>query len=397
MIDVMVPLEQEGTEAKVLEWLVEPGSPVAENDPIVELETDKVTVEIPSPCAGILTEILLEKGAQAVPGAVIARIETAMAEGQAPAAHTAGSASATVAASPATRVAAQGETRHSPAVRRALRETGIDPAGIAGTGKNGRLTRADVEAAARTRAMAQAQAPVSPVAEDNRIIPHDSMRLAIARNMVKSLSEAPQVTAVFEADFSAIISHRKQHKAAFELDGINLSYTTYIVRACARAMRAVPVVNSKWHDDHLQIFPDVNIGVGTALGDEGLVVPVIRQVQNLSLRGIAARLQDVTVRARSKSLTAADMQGGTFTISNHGVSGSLLAAPIVIHQGQSAILGVGKLEKRVVVREVDGQDTIQIRPMCYVTLTIDHRVIDGFQTNAWLAAFVQALEGDIHD
>ncbi|MFV0243635.1 MAG: dihydrolipoamide acetyltransferase family protein [Qingshengfaniella sp.] len=393
----MVPLEQEGTEAKVLEWLVEPGSPVAENDPIVELETDKVTVEIPSPCAGILTEILLEKGAQAVPGAVIARIETAMAEGQAPAAHTAGSASATAAASPATRVAAQGETRHSPAVRRALRETGIDPAGIAGTGKNGRLTRADVEAAARTRAMAQAQAPVSPVAEDNRIIPHDSMRLAIARNMVKSLSEAPQVTAVFEADFSAIISHRKQHKAAFELDGINLSYTTYIVRACARAMRAVPVVNSKWHDDHLQIFPDVNIGVGTALGDEGLVVPVIRQVQNLSLRGIAARLQDVTVRARSKSLTAADMQGGTFTISNHGVSGSLLAAPIVIHQGQSAILGVGKLEKRVVVREVDGQDTIQIRPMCYVTLTIDHRVIDGFQTNAWLAAFVQALEGDIHD
>ncbi|MGN7871385.1 2-oxo acid dehydrogenase subunit E2 [Paracoccus sp. 22332] len=224
-------------------------------------------------------------------------------------------------------------------------------------------------------------------------MPHDTMRLAIARNMLKSVTEAPQVTAVFEADFSAVMAHRGRHKAAFAAEGIALSYTAYIVLAAARAMQAVPQVNSRWYDDRLEIFGDVNIGIGTALGDKGLIVPVIRRVQDLSLRGVAARLQDLTQRARDGRLAAEDMREGTFTISNHGVSGSLFAAPIIINQPQSAILGVGKLEKRVVVREVDGADTIQIRPMAYVSLTIDHRVLDGHQTNGWLTAFVAALEG----
>jgi 2-oxoglutarate dehydrogenase E2 component (dihydrolipoamide succinyltransferase) len=157
-------------------------------------------------------------------------------------------------------------------------------------------------------------------------------------------------------------------------------------------MRAVPVINSRWHADHLELFDDVNIGIGTALGDKGLVVPVVHRAQTLSLQGIAARLHDLTARARSGQLKAADMKDGSFTISNHGVSGSLVATPIIIQQPQSAILGVGKLEKRVVVREVDGVDAIQIRPMAFVSLTIDHRVVDGHQTNAWLTAFVQALE-----
>ncbi len=157
-------------------------------------------------------------------------------------------------------------------------------------------------------------------------------------------------------------------------------------------MMKVPAVNSRWHDNGLEIFGDVNIGIGTALGDKGLVVPVIHQAQNLSLKGIAARIHDLTTRARDGKLTASDMSGGTFTISNHGVSGSLLAAPIIINQPQSAILGVGKVEKRVVVRQVDGSDSIQIRPMAYVSLTIDHRALDGHQTNGWLSAFVAALE-----
>jgi 2-oxoglutarate dehydrogenase E2 component (dihydrolipoamide succinyltransferase) len=218
------------------------------------------------------------------------------------------------------------------------------------------------------------------------------MRAAIATHMLQSMTTAPHVTAVFEADFSAIMRHRDAHKAKLAAEGITLSYTAYIVSACVTAMRAVPEVNSRWHDDALEVFDDINIGVGTALGDKGLIVPVIHQAQHLSLAGIAAKLQDLTSRARSNTLNAADVRGGTFTISNHGVSGSLVAAPIIINQPQSAILGIGKLEKRVVVREVDGVDTIQIRPMAYVSLTIDHRALDGHQTNTWLNHFVQTLE-----
>ncbi len=272
----------------------------------------------------------------------------------------------------------------------------IDPARIEGTGRGGRITRSDVD-----RAVEQAtsvQRPVEGVlpaaAGDIRshFVPHDTMRLRIAENMLASVTQAPHVTAVFEADFSAIIAHRDRHKAAFAKKGVKLSYTAYLVAAAAEAMKAAPAINSRWHADRLEIYDDINIGVGTALGTKGLIVPVLRQVQKLSLKGIAAGLDELVERARAEKLTAADIRGGTFTISNHGVSGSLLAAPIIINQPQSAILGVGKLEKRVVVREVDGVDAIQIRPLAYVSLTIDHRVVDGHQTNAWLTRFVELLE-----
>jgi 2-oxoglutarate dehydrogenase E2 component (dihydrolipoamide succinyltransferase) len=157
-------------------------------------------------------------------------------------------------------------------------------------------------------------------------------------------------------------------------------------------MAAAPNVNSRWHEDHLELFEDANIGIGVSLGENGLIVPVIAQAQKLSLKQIAQRLGELTEKARAGKLAPADVRGGTFTISNYGVSGSLLAAPIVINQPQSAILGIGKLEKRVIVREIDGADTIQIRPMAYVSLSIDHRVLDGHQTNAWLTRFVETLE-----
>jgi 2-oxoglutarate dehydrogenase E2 component (dihydrolipoamide succinyltransferase) len=173
---------------------------------------------------------------------------------------------------------------------------------------------------------------------------------------------------------------------------VKLTYTAYLVAAAAEAMKTAPAINSRWHSDRLEIFDDINIGVGTALGTKGLIVPVLRKVQTLSLEGIAAGLDALVEKARAEKLTAADVKGGTFTISNHGVSGSLLAAPIIINQPQSAILGVGKLEKRVVVREVGGVDTLQVRPMAYVSLTIDHRVVDGAQTNAWLTRFVELIE-----
>ena len=218
------------------------------------------------------------------------------------------------------------------------------------------------------------------------------MRRRIAEHMVRSVTVAPHVTAMFEADFGAIMAHRDAHKALFQQQGVNLTLTAYIVMAVVAAMKHVPVVNSRWHDDALEVFDDVHVGVGTALGDAGLVVPVVHHADKMSLMEVASRLQDCTALARAGKLAPADVHGGTFTISNHGVSGSLTASPIVINQPQSAILGVGKVEKRVVVRDVNGADAILVRPMSYVTLTIDHRVIDGAQTNAWLTRFVETIE-----
>jgi len=214
------------------------------------------------------------------------------------------------------------------------------------------------------------------------------MRLAIAENMSRAVAEQPHVTAVFEADFTAIAAH----KAAMGAKGVKLSYTAYIVKAAAEAMAVAPAINGRWEADRIAISPTIDIGVGTALGERGLVVPVVKDAGSLTLEQIGVKLDDLTKRARDGKLERSDVSGGSFTISNHGVSGSLLAAPIILHQGQAAILGVGKLEKRVVVRTVNGRDAMLIHPMAYVTLTIDHRVVDGHQTNAWLSRFVEILE-----
>jgi 2-oxoglutarate dehydrogenase E2 component (dihydrolipoamide succinyltransferase) len=402
MIDVLVPEEQEGTKAVVRAWLRQVGDRVEVNDPLVELETDKVTMEVPAPAAGVLREILLDTDAEAVPGAVLGRI--------APVAEVAGHeppvipAKAGISSRPVETsrpevpaFAGMTELRLSPSVRRALIQHDIDPSRIEGTGRDGRITRADVDRAVEeaTRVGRPVEGIIPAPAGDIRShdVPHDRMRLRIAENMLASVTRAPHVTAMFEADFSAIIAHRGRHKDAFARKGAKLTYTAYIVAAAAEAMKVAPAINSRWHDDRLELFDDINIGVGTALGDKGLIVPVLRKVQTLSLKGIAAGLDELIEKARREQLTARDVSGGTFTVSNHGVSGSLFAAPIIINQPQSAILGVGKLQKRVVVREVDEVDAIQIRPMAYVSLTIDHRVVDGHQTNAWLSRFVEVLEG----
>jgi 2-oxoglutarate dehydrogenase E2 component (dihydrolipoamide succinyltransferase) len=269
-------------------------------------------------------------------------------------------------------------------VKRALLQHGIDPARVQGSGRGGRITREDVDRAVADATFVTAE----PKRFSPRDIRHDRMRLKIAENMVRAVAEAPHVTAVFEADFSAIAAH----KAAMAERGVKLSYTAYIVKAAAAAMAVAPAINGRWEEDRIAIAPTIDIGVGTALGEKGLVVPVVKDAGSLSLEQIGARLDDLTRRARDGQLTGADVSGGSFTISNHGVSGSLLAAPIIIHAGQAAILGVGKLEKRVVVRDVDGDDAILILPMAFVTLTIDHRVVDGHQTNAWLTRFVDIIE-----
>ena len=388
MIDVRVPDEQEGTKAVVRAWLKKVGERVAVNDPLVELETDKVTQEVPAPAAGVLSEILLDTDAEAVPGAVLGRISDSSpaetgAQGAAPAALSKVEAPSG-APGPRPSPGNGDETRLSPSVKRALLQHGIDPSRIHGTGRGGRITREDVDRAVADATFVSAE-PKRFAPQD---IPHDRMRLKIAENMVKAVSDAPHVTALFEADFSAIAAHKK----GLAEKGVKLSYTAYIVKAAAEAMAVAPAINGRWEDDRIAVSPTIDIGVGTALGEKGLIVPVVKDAGSLSLDDIGRKLDDLTSRAREGKLTGADVSGGSFTISNHGVSGSLLAAPIIIHQGQAAILGVGKLEKRVVVREIDGQDAILIRPMAYVTLTIDHRVVDGHQTNAWLTRFVEIIE-----
>ena len=376
MIDILVPDEQEGTKAVVRAWLKRVGDSVAENDPLVELETDKVTQEVPAPAAGVLAEIVLDTDAEAVPGALLGRIDASGARAEAGVQQ---SKSEAPAGAPGPRPSpgnGETETRLSPSVRRALQEHRIDPSRIEGSGRGGRITREDVE---------RALASVAPSGSD---VPHDRMRLKIAENMVRAVAEAPHVTAVFEADFSAVAAH----KATAAAKGVKLSYTAYIVKAAAEAMAAAPAINGRWEQDRIAISPTIDIGVGTALGEKGLVVPVVRDAGSLNLEQIGERLDDLSRRARDGKLTGGDVSGGSFTISNHGVSGSLLAAPIILHQGQAAILGIGKLEKRVAVREVDGDDAIVILPMAYVTLTIDHRVVDGHQTNAWLTRFVEIIE-----
>jgi 2-oxoglutarate dehydrogenase E2 component (dihydrolipoamide succinyltransferase) len=390
LVDVRVPDEQEGTKAVVRSWLKQVGDAVAVNDPLVELETDKVTQEVPAPVAGVLTEILLDTDAEAVPGAVLGRIEKGS-PAQAPAQAAAPAAPSAAPGAPPSRGSSEPETRLSPSVRRACLQHGIDPARLTGTGRGGRITREDVDkAVAQSTVVSVGEAMTAqPRHFAGGDIPHDRMRLKIAENMVRAVSDQPHVTAVFEADFSAIAAH----KAALAVRGVKLSYTAYILKAAAQAMAAAPAINGRWEDDRIAISPTIDIGVGTALGEKGLIVPVVKDAGSLSLEQIGARLDDLTRRARDNTLTGADVSGGSFTISNHGVSGSLLAAPIILHQGQAAILGIGKLEKRVVVRDVGGEDAILVRPMAYVTLTIDHRVVDGHQTNAWLTRFVELIEG----
>ena len=381
--NIVMPLEQEGSKSVVRAWLKKVGDAVKRDEPIVELETDKVAVEVPSPGDGVLASIALNEGDEAAPGATLGVLTLGVAAESGPPAPSPAS----------TALAGEGaggpdsRQRLSPLVKRLLAEHGALASDIAGTGRDGRITHKDVQDHV---ARGPARAPAAPVKGGK--IPHDAMRRSIAEHMARSVAVAPHVTAVFEADFSAIIAHRNKHKDAYAKAGAPLTFSAYIIRAAAEAMKVSPNVNARWHDDFLEVYEDANIGMGVALGDKGLIVPVIKRAQTLALKETAAQLSDVTERARKNQLKPADVQGGTFTISNHGVSGSLVATPIIINQPQSAILGVGKLEKRVVVRSIDGADAMVIKPMAYVSLTIDHRVLDGHQTNAWLTRFVEVLE-----
>jgi 2-oxoglutarate dehydrogenase E2 component (dihydrolipoamide succinyltransferase) len=392
LVDVTVPVGQsEGTESYVSSWFKSVGDTIAENEPLLEISTDKVNMEVASPGTGRLVEILKSDGDQVEPGEVLGRIDTeveAAASAPAEAPPTASPQADGTERAAAAQAGGSGEL--SPAVRKLLKEHGLEASQVAGTGKGGRITADDVLKHAETQktpgaAKAQGKIP-------SHMVKHSQMRRSIAQHMVQSVAAAPHVTSVFDADLTKVVAHRDANKAGFEKRGAKLTYTAYFVKATVDALKAVPEANSRWHDDALEIFDDINIGVATALGDGGLIVPVITKAQDLDLYGIAERLQDLTERARGEKLDPRDVQNGTFTISNHGVSGSLIAAPIIINQPQSAILGIGKMERRVVPASDSGNETV-VKPMCYVTLTIDHRVLDGFQANQFLTSFVGALSG----
>lgn len=407
IIEIRIPAEShEGTTMKVQAWLKQPGDTVSKFEPLVEMETDKVTLEIEAPEDGVLEEILVQQGDDVEPEMIIARLNTTQATTRTTTSPTqekkvSEDSKTLKEKAPQNSQAVSGALNNgvlSPAVKRFVYEHKLDVSTIQGSGKNNRLTLKDVKQflAKSNKAKADEGTRTEPVtggsASTSTLVPHTSMRRSIADHMASSVATAPHVTAIFEADFTAVSAHRKRLKHEYAARGVNLSYTAYIVMACVQAMKAVPQVNSRWHDDATEVFSNINIGIGTALGDKGLIVPVLSDAQDLSLYGVAKELQSMTGKARDNKLKPSDTRGGTFTISNHGVSGSLLATPIIINQPQSAILGVGKLEKRVVVRSIDGQDSMVIKPMAYVSLTIDHRVIDGYQTNAWLSEFVSTLE-----
>ena len=392
LADVLVPPNEEGTRATVLRWCKQIGDTVVKDEPLVELETDKVTVEVPAPADGTLVEVLKEANDEVTPDEVLARLSlgSEAPEGAPP---TAAPPSAT----------SDARSLLSPSVRRLLAEHSLAAADIQGTGRDGRVTAQDVARHPGNAGLAgksghpgntgpAGNTRTASAQPASTRVPLSAVRRRVAEHMARSLSEAPHVTTLFEADLTRVLAHRARHAADYQSRGARLTLTAYFVSACVRALQVHRDVNATFHADALELHPSVNIGVGTALGNQGLVVPVIHRAEELDLFGLSQRLDQLVEAARAGKLRPEDVRGGTFTISNHGVGGSLLAAPIVINQPQVAILGVGKVERRVCAVEVDGVESISVRSMCYLTLTIDHRALDAFQANAYLTWVVNALQ-----
>ena len=412
-LDIRAPAEQtEGTRSQLLRWLKRVGDTVEANEPLIELETDKVTVEVASPASGVLAEILKQEQDEVVPGELLGRIAEGGAARAAPEPRAASAApeggapagAVAAAAREAARAGGHGVAALSPAVRRLLSEHRLSAEAVRGTGPGGRITVEDVlsaaaagvgVAAAGGAALPASPAPAEPASGAIRShrVPHTAVRKRIAEHMEQSLQAAPHVTTVFEADLAAVLQDRLRQREEFARRGVPLTLTAYFVRAAVAAIRAVPEANSRWTDTALEIYDDIHIGIATAVEGTGLMVPVLRDAGTRDLYETARGLDELVSRARGGKLVPQDVRGGTFTISNHGVSGSLLAAPIIINQPQSAILGIGKLEKRAVVVEEGDEQKLEVRPRCYVTLTLDHRVMDGHQANHFMQTFVGALAG----
>ena len=382
--EVKVPVLGESiSEATLGTWLKKPGEAVALDEPIASLETDKVAIEVPSPVAGIMGQQFVSAGATVNVGAVIAGIE-------------AGSAAAVAApvaaiAAPAATPSDAGDLTLSPSVRRLVLERGLDPSKIKGSGRDGRLTKEDILAAASAPVVVDvpiAQAvPASSNARGEERVPMTRLRKTVARRLKEAQDTAALLTTFNDVDMSAVIETRAKYKDLFEKKhGVRLGFMGFFVKAACMALRDIPGVNAMIDGDDIVYHDYVDISVAVS-APNGLVVPVIRDAQAMSVAQIEKTIGDFGAKAKAGSMTMAEMAGGTFTISNGGVFGSLMSTPI-INPPQSAVLGLHRIEDRAVVR--DGQ--IVIRPMMYLALSYDHRLIDGREAVTFLVALKNAIE-----
>jgi 2-oxoglutarate dehydrogenase E2 component (dihydrolipoamide succinyltransferase) len=433
--EVLMPLMGEGiTEATLVKWLKKPGEEVKKEEPLLEVSTDKVDTEIPSPAAGFVTATFAKEGDTVAINSVIAHIAASPPSSApaptpspvpakvGPAATGAGtlprgipqqaSALAPVAAEPQQ---TGGRLRSSPLVRKIAKQHGVDLSQVQGSGMNGRITRRDIDAFLSHGALPRAGVEAGPVAAIAKGASHleygrletkrdpsgaetlegvpvrrekmSKMRALIAEHMVRSVRTSPHVTTVFEIDMHRCAALRETAKRSWqERHGVNLTFTAFFVHAAVQAIKKHPIVNTSVDGEEILWKDSINVGVAVAI-ESGLIVPVIRNAGELNLLGVARRINDLATRARSKKLTPEDVQGGTFSITNPGMFGSLVSAPI-INQPQVAILSVGAIIKRPVVID----DLIGIRPLVQVGLTFDHRVIDGEAGARYLATFKEILE-----
>lgn len=399
--EVKVPaLGESVSEATIGEWLKKPGDPVAQDEPIASLETDKVAIEVPSPIAGVMGEYKAELGATVEVGAVIAIVE----EGQAQAGpektrpRDKAAEPASTAEPESAAEEGDGATTLSPSVRRAVLEHGIDPSSVKGTGKDGRLTKEDVLAAAKAKkdsggdkATAAAPAPSSAASAGGERreerVRMTRLRQTIARRLKGAQEEAALLTTFNDCDMSAVIAARTAYKDVFaKKHGIKLGFMSFFAKAACLALKDVPSVNAQVDGDEILYHDYVDISVAVS-APNGLVVPVVRNAEQLSFAEIEQAIAQFGQKAKDGTLTMQDMAGGTFTISNGGVFGSLMSTPIV-NPPQSAVLGLHRIEDRPVVRNGE----VVVRPMMYLALTYDHRIIDGREAVTALKIIKEAIE-----
>lgn len=487
---IMPQLGESVVEGTISKWLKREGEAIEELESLLEVNTDKVDSEIPSPAGGTLLKILVPEGQTVNAGTILAWVgqpgeqipggDSAPEKDQGqvapevdePGAALSAQAIEETVTSPVQPAAmeqpgdgqlqqrqsvsqplAAGRSREigfiSPIVARLAQEHQVDLNQVAGTGESGRITKKDVLAYVEQRSITPAETAVSAVDEpapwetvgdgdlfrptemvfaggrpgvkqtevkqpgvktpekpavpapgeqaaqgqaQGQIIPHSTIRRRIAEHMVVSKRTSPHVTTVMEANLQRVIAHYTANKEAFRRDGARLTYTSYFVAAAVQALRDYPLVNSSWTEEGVLLHPRVNLGVAVSLGEEGLIVPVIKGAETLSLLGLSRAVADLAARARSRKLAPEEVRDGTFTITNHGITGSLFATP-VINQPQCGILGVGAIQKRVVVIEdPTGGDSIAVRPMVYLSLTFDHRILDGASADGFLARVVEILD-----
>ncbi len=395
--EVKVPtLGESVTEATIGEWLKKPGEAVALDEPIASLETDKVAVEVPSPVAGVLGQQLAAVGDTVNVGAVIATVEAGgAAAAPAPAAPAPAKAEA-AAPAPAATGSEDGVTTLSPAVRRLVLEHGVDPTKIQGSGKDGRLTKEDVLAAASAApeaapapAAASAAAPVAsgaPGRQEERV-KMTRMRQTIAKRLKAAQDTAAMLTTFNDVDMSAVMATRDKYRESFEKKhGVRLGFMSFFTKAVALAAHDIPAVNARIDGDEIVYHNYLDVSVAVS-APNGLVVPVVRNADSLSFAEIEKAIADLGKRAKDGTLTMDDMTGGTFTISNGGVFGGLMSTPI-INPPQSAVLGLHRIEDRPVVRNGE----IVIRPMMYLAMSYDHRLIDGREAVTFLKTIKEAIE-----